>query len=310
MAIRILLLISILLSLTIAVAAQGETFDATLYQTVNIRSGPDARYDIVGQVSAGDIVLVTGRADDTSMWVRIEQADLTVGWVPSYLLIFDGEIAALPVLDRTVDSEAGEERIMVTAYGTVNVRTAPSIIGDIIAQLDAGDEAQALARSNERNDWLYVENATLSGWVAYFAVDVQGDPRTLPLRVPDVATDELVDPRELISTLFNVRLRGEPTLDGDEVGVLDFDTEVTAFARDDEGIWIFVGTEDLRGWAAAELFDIDAEQLEELPLYSADAEYELLDEDADAVPPLIPGPESTPFLAGPAAEATETPEAD
>lgn len=273
MAIRsFLLLISILLSLTETVAAQVETYDATLYQTVNIRSGPDARYDIVGQVSAGDTVLVTGRADETSLWVRIEQADMTVGWVPSYLLIFDGDLAALPVVDQTVDSGAEAERISVTAYGTVNVRSAPTIIGDIIAQLDAGDEAQALARSNERNDWLYVENVALSGWVAYFAVDVQGDPRTLPLRVPDVATDALVDPRELISTLFNVRLRGEPTLDGEEVGVLDFDTEVTAFARDDEAAWIYVGTEELRGWAVAELFDIDADRLEELPLYSADAD--------------------------------------
>ena len=35
-----------------AVAAQADAIAATLYQTVNVRSGPGVRYDIVEQVSA------------------------------------------------------------------------------------------------------------------------------------------------------------------------------------------------------------------------------------------------------------------
>lgn len=324
-------LFCILLPVAGAVTAQDETFQATLYQTVNVRSGPDTRYEIVGQVTAGDTVSVTGRGAGDSLWVQVELtgADVTVGWVPSYLLIFEGELSDVPVVgadspDTSEDSEGGT-MVMVTAYGTVNVRSGPSIIEDIIAQLDVGDEARALARSNERNDWLYVENTSLTGWVAYFTVDVDGDPRTLPLRVPDIATDDLVHPRELVATLFNVQLRAEPSAEAEEVGVLDFDTEVTAFARADDPSWIYVGTEALRGWGATELFDITLEHLEALPTYSEDAVYELLPteddnaEQADApasdpVSEAEPTAVVTPFLfdteappATPEAEATEAP---
>lgn len=311
---RLLLLLLAMLPLSAVALAQDDTIEATLYQTVNVRSGPDTRFEIVGQVSAGDTVLVTGRGEQGSLWLRVELADGSVGWVPSYLLIFDGDLSQLPVVGTETESESpsgGSATVMVTAYGTVNVRSGPSIVEDIIAQLDIGDEARALARSNERNDWLYVENVALTGWVAYFTVDVQGDPRTLPLRVPDVATEDLVDPRELITTLFNVQLRAEPSLDSDVVGVLDFNTDVTAFARGDNPTWLYIGTEDLRGWAAAELFDISLEHLEALPTYSEDATYELLpDDDAEVVnaaeasateeAPAV----GTPFLFSPGPEAT------
>jgi hypothetical protein len=122
----------------------------------------------------------------------------------------------------------------------------------------------------------------------------------------------------LITTLFNVRLRAEPALDSDEVGVLAFGTEVTALARGEDPVWIYVGTKDLRGWGAADLFDITLEHLESLPTYSENAIYELLpDEDdaagiadgADAQPTATLAPVSTPFLfsgdAEPTAEVTE-----
>jgi len=54
-----------------AVAAQpDEIVPGMAYQTVNIRSGPDTRFDIVGQLTRGAEVLVTGR-DPDGLWVRI-----------------------------------------------------------------------------------------------------------------------------------------------------------------------------------------------------------------------------------------------
>ena len=318
-----LLLFCMLFAATGSAVAQDdsdESIEATLYQTVNVRSGPDTRFEIVGQVTAGDTVRVVGRGDEDGFWLQVALADGALGWAPSYLLIFEGDVTTLPLVGPApvagVDSES--EVVLVTAYGTVNVRSGPSIVEDIIAQLDIGDEARALARSNERNDWLYVENTDLTGWVAYFTVDVRGDVTTLPLRVPDIATDDLIHPNEIIMTLFNTRLHVEPTLESETIGVLDFGTEVTPFARGEDPTWIYVGTEDVRGWATADLFDISLEHLDALPTYSDDALYELLPDEADvptevatidASPTPAPAqatPSATPllFVPEPTAEAT------
>ena len=54
------LTIVILLLLAAAVAAQG-SISGTVYQTANVRSGPDTRFAIVGQLSADDEVEIDGR---------------------------------------------------------------------------------------------------------------------------------------------------------------------------------------------------------------------------------------------------------
>ena len=51
-----------------ATAAQqpAEGIPGTIYQTVNVRSEPGARYEIVGQLAQGDQVMVTGRSGEGS----------------------------------------------------------------------------------------------------------------------------------------------------------------------------------------------------------------------------------------------------
>lgn len=255
-------------------AQEEPAITATLYQTVNVRSAPGTRTEIVGQVSAGDTVEVIGRAAGPSRWLQVVLADGVTGWIPSYLLILNGDPASLPVVAGSGEDDESAE-VIITAYGTVNVRSGPSILEQIVAQLEAGDRAQALARSNERNDWLYIENDMLAGWVAYFTVDVQGNPNSLPLRVPDVASDELIHPTRLIRTRFNTRLHIEPELSSPTVGVVPFDTEVTPLARSEDNLWLYVASETLVGWAAADLFAISDAELDELPLYSPDVATEL-----------------------------------
>src|SRR5690606_35382658 len=125
-------------------AAQDDAIDATLYQTVNVRSGPDTRFEIVGRGSAGDTVRVIGRGDDIGLWLQVELADGSVGWVPSYLLILEGDIETLPLVS-VGDEATADAEVIVIAYGTVNVRRGPSIADDIVGQLDTGERARALA---------------------------------------------------------------------------------------------------------------------------------------------------------------------
>ncbi len=83
----LLMLIGLLLIGGAAVDAQDDELSATIYQTVNVRSGPGATYEIVEQVSEGAVVTVNGREGDESNWLRVTLSDGQSGWVPAYVSI-------------------------------------------------------------------------------------------------------------------------------------------------------------------------------------------------------------------------------
>lgn len=265
----------LVLAATIASAQDGELegIPATLYQTVNVRTGPDTRYEIVAQVTEGDTVSVIGREGDASRWLQVVLPDGAQGWVPSYFLVFEADPMGLPIVDQEVEAAEASSDVLVTAYGQVNVRSGPGIVHDIIGQLEVDMQARALARSNPHNDWLYIETESLSGWVAYFTVQVQGDPSTLPVRVPDASGQELVAPAMMVAPRFNTVLRAEPALEAPEIGQVPFGSTVMPLARSEASEWLYVAFENTAGWAAVELFDITPESVEELPLYSPDVDY-------------------------------------
>lgn len=248
--------------------AQGYVMTASVYQTVNVRSGPDTRYEIVAQIAAGDTVFVTGRDGEANHWYYVELENGQTGWIPSYLLIMETEPVPLPIIASATsgDSAAGDP-VRIIAYGQVNVRNGPGITNDIIAQLDVGDEALAVARGNAGSDWLYVESETLRGWVAYFTVYVQGDPGTLPIRVPDATGQGLVAPMALLRTRFNIRLHIDPDLNSPVVGEIPFNSAVLPIAKSNDGHWLYVAYLTYEGWAVSELFVVTPEQIDALPLF-------------------------------------------
>jgi len=265
------LILSTSLGLTSAVFAQDSDLTATAYQTINVRSGPGTQYEIVGQIPQGDSVQVNGRDSNETRWLRVTLEDEILGWVALFSVTLEGSADDLPIISGTDSSEgetSGDAAVMVVAFGRVNVRSGPSITYDVIGQLDADDEAEAFARSNMQNDWLYVETEDLQGWVAYFTVTITGDLDSLPIRVPDGSGDELVPPSTLVPTRYNVHLRIAPTLNSTISGIVPFDSPTTPIARTDDQRWIYVVYEGLEGWGMAELFEISEEQIDSLPIYS------------------------------------------
>jgi hypothetical protein len=138
---------------------------------------------------------------------------------------------------------------------------------DLIGQLDVGDTAPATARSNEDNDWLFIEQEQVQGWVAYFTVQVEGNASELPVRIPEGTGEALVRPETLIMARFNIRLHSDATLESETIEIIPFNQEVTPLARTEDGRWIYVAYEEALGWGAARLFDISDDDLRELPLY-------------------------------------------
>ncbi len=259
------LTIVILLLLAAAVAAQG-SISGTVYQTANVRSGPDTRFAIVGQLSADDKVEIDGRNDD-GRWLHVILTDGTKGWLPVFALITSGDLTTLPVIGEDASTPEAQASVSIISYGRVNVRSGPGIGYDIVAQLDVNDEADAIARSNAESDWLLIRVGTIEGWVAYFTVNVQGDAHTLPVLVPDSGGQSLIPPSRLLHTRFNVRLHEAPNLNSNIVAIVPFNSEVTPIGRSADGNWLYVGFKGQSGWSVTPLLDISSEEVQTLPLY-------------------------------------------
>ncbi len=255
----------------VASAQQDTGVTATAYQTVNVRSGPDTRFEIVGQLEQGDSAPVTARESEANRWLQVALTDGASGWVASFTVIVDGDLGTLAVLDEAT-AEPSEGSVIVIAYGRVNVRSGPSMAYDIVGQLEVDDEAEATARNNERNDWLLIENEAIVGWVAFFTVSVRGNPETLPVLVPGGNGEDFLPPSMVTVTRFNVRLRTEPERSSATVTVVPFNSNVTLLGRTEDGSWLYVLYGETPGWGAARLFDLTREQLESVPLYTLEAE--------------------------------------
>lgn len=250
-----------------SLAAQADPLYGTIYGTTNVRSGPDPRFEIVGQLQAGDRVLIDGRESEATRWLHVAISDDAYGWIPTFMIIPDGDVTTLPILQSLVETSAGAG-VLVVAYGRVNVRGTPGIDGEIVGQLDIGDEAEVLARSSARSDWLLIHFGAddQEGWVAYFTVNVTGNPSTLPILVPDSSGAGLVPPSARVSAEFNARLRAEPSLPSPIVIIVPFGAEVTLIGRSEDGAWLYLGYAGAQGWGVATLFDIDAAAVEALPV--------------------------------------------
>lgn len=297
----------ILLAATTAFAQDDTT--GVIYQTTNVRSGPDTRFPIVGQLSEGDRVPVTGQ-DAGGRWLRVTMPDDDdmSGWLPVYALIVEGDLNAVPLISGEAEgTPIPNASVIVISYGRVNVRSGPGVEFEIVAQLDVDERAPALARSNRSNDWLLIEIDDEQGWVAYFTVDVEGDPRALPVLVPDSAGG-LIPPSRLLRTLFNVRLHATPELASPVTLIIPFNSEVTPIGRNERGDWLYVGYESEAGWGVRQLFDITPEELDAL---------DVLDDDGEPVPttavtlaPTITVTPQTPTTAPTAEVSTPVPTAE
>ena len=64
-------------------------------ESLNIRSGPDTAYSIVGSASKGDRLDIIGKAYNCS-WLKIESMDGVEGWVAADLVIYSLECSEIP----------------------------------------------------------------------------------------------------------------------------------------------------------------------------------------------------------------------
>ncbi len=259
--------------------AQAEII-ARAYRTVNVRSGPGTQYDIIGQLNSGNEVLITGRSNDESDWLRIDFLGRD-GWVAFFTVTVLGDAEVLPVVAaRTVQENElrpaatpmilhALSSVYVSAYRRVNVRSGPGSSYVSIGNLEAGSTADVTGRS-EDNVWLRIDYADRDGWVAYFAVSLTGtlDAIDIVRAEPGAATEEPEAAIEIV-TRYNVNLHEQPTLASPVIAIVPFDATLQAISRSDgAGTWLRVTYRNRTGWLLRALVTV-RDPLNVLPIRAA-----------------------------------------
>ncbi len=278
--IRYLLAISLLLSVTIATAQTTTVLSAQVYRTVNVRSGPGTQYAIIGRLSGGMEVSVTGRSDSESNWLAID-FDGQAGWVAFFTVTLNGDPQQLPIIEPQtppplllIPAQSGIRateavtNVYITVFRRVNVRSGPGADAERLGTLFPGRTADIRGRTAD-NQWLLIDYNGESGWVAYFVVTITGELDTIPVYDAETAvlTSLSTGNRVSVLTRFNINLRVQPTATSPVLTIIPFATELDVEARTLNRSWLRVVYNGEVGWIMTNLVIVgDGQNLADLPI--------------------------------------------
>ncbi|MFQ3565369.1 MAG: SH3 domain-containing protein [Aggregatilineales bacterium] len=168
--------------------------------------------------------------------------------------------------------------VFAEVYRTVNVRSGPSTLFDVIAQLTPEMVVDVIGRSDSESNWLQVRFNGRSGWVAYFTVTVVGDTNRLPITWNSFPTpppltptpDQFVQLEETVSlptaTAFRrANVRSGPSTDFDRIGVLEVGDSVPITGMVETMQWLRIDFQGQAGWVAFFVVNVSG-SLEEVPI--------------------------------------------
>lgn len=124
---------------------------------LNVRAGPGLNFNITTIILRGQQYGVVERSADGT-WLRIDLANGTAGWVFRSLVILTGETP--PATAQTVLAGSA-----LVANTRLNIRSAPSLDGDIIGVLIPGQVVGVVGR-NASATWWQIADGFRIGWVS------------------------------------------------------------------------------------------------------------------------------------------------
>jgi uncharacterized protein YraI len=174
-----IVLFSGLVSVAAPVLAQGGNVVVVNGGAAHIRSGPAANTTVLGSVSGGTELAVTGR-NANSTWWRVS-SPFGVGWVSGVLVTFRGTLDAVPIVNEpagTIETPT----VIVDGYPATVYRN-PDTDSFVVGIAPTGSTLVVLGRSPDGN-WWQVQTSIGIGWVHLNQVAFRGDEKIVP-RVPD-----------------------------------------------------------------------------------------------------------------------------
>jgi uncharacterized protein YraI len=186
-------------------------------------------------------------------------------------------LALLPMLTgHGLRAQSGVRAVVVN--DSVNIRVAPAIGADVIANVTAGYVFEIITARSADNQWIRVEFNGEEGWVnvvplTFLAGDIGtlqvADPRSIPYGGVDSprsgASNATSNNRVQINN--GLRLRAGPSQAYPTIGNMFARTIVPVFGRTPSNTWVQVNFEGQLGWVSTSFVTfLDGLQISSLPV--------------------------------------------
>ncbi|HWQ14846.1 MAG TPA: SH3 domain-containing protein [Roseiflexaceae bacterium] len=254
---------------------------ATVRNGGNIRREPNRQGEVLGQVSAGEVVELIARSPD-GQWYLLRATEAE-GWVSATLLAVPEDVAAQ--VPQEVPASAPTARV----FNGGNVRAAPNLQGEVLDQIHAGETVQLLARTENGTWFLIINPRQITGWVSATllevaledrrALPVSSDPVATPLPAtrealpgpptPAPVTPEAAPPSTgLTAIVFNGgNVRAAPNLQGEVLDQIHARETVQLLAKTADGNWYQItNVRGVTGWVNRTLLTVDPEVARRVPV--------------------------------------------
>ncbi len=154
---------------------------ATVFNGGNIRNAPSLQGAVLGQLQAGETVLLQEKTADGT-WYRVE-APAATGWVSVTLLTVDPAVAAqvpvtgqaapaLPVVPEEPEAAVPPVEptdptgLTATVFNGGNVRAFPNLQGKVLDQIHAAETVQLVAKTSDGSWYKIINPRNQTGWVS------------------------------------------------------------------------------------------------------------------------------------------------
>lgn len=223
-----------------AVAAPNE-YAAVTADVLNVRSYPSTESSIIAKLSINQEVSVLAEQDG---WSHITYGNKK-GWVSSAYI----QKRKLPA-PQTSAKPAATAQAGVNAFvkaSNLNVRSAPSTSGNIVASLPNGTKVTVLG---EKSGWAQIKTIqNQTGWVASQYLTKSASPQT------DTAANPAASPSVTVGkigtvTAGNLNVRSSASMNGTVIASLPKNTKVSVLST--QGSWVQIKWDNKKtGWVAA-----------------------------------------------------------
>lgn len=197
----------------------------TAKDSVNLRTGPSTKYDVVGTLKSGTFLTRTGIGKNG--WSKLIYNGQTVYAITSYLTDKVIEKEAEDIVDGVKFTPANDS---VTPKDTVNLRSRPSTNGEKVATVKNGTFLTRTAIGS--NGW---SRLSYNGQTVYAITSYLTD-KVIEREEQDVVGGMLFTPQsDRVTAKIEVNLRKAPSTDSESVGKLTSGTFIERTAVSDKG---------------------------------------------------------------------------
>jgi uncharacterized protein YraI len=162
---------------------------------------------------------------------------------------------------------------MVMAQGNVRLRAEPTLESERLAFVAWGGTATLLGYDST-GEWIQVDYQGIVGWTAaaWWKIGVTAPApsssggSTAPTSNLTTTTVSSSPTGVIVMALGNIRLRTEPSLEGERLTSMAWGDQAAALAISADGEWVLLDFAGVQGWAAAAWFDAMSGSFSALPV--------------------------------------------